>query len=282
MRSASGIANEKVRVDVDVAVDNPIGYFSIVRSVTFNIPEGARPGEYEVFVGFDRTDRAPASALRPDLRRLPADPVISSEERGHADPRPFGDGMGRFCSAGEACSAYPSTTPRAGSPEEQRVSAAVSPEVEHLVFYFSVLVSFLGLAIRWITVGFVPPGTSGRNTLSQRANELNTTGMYSIMRNPLYAGNFIAILGVLICVKVWWLIVIFVPCYWLYIERVVAAEEVYLEEKFGDAYREWVSRVPAFLPRFAHWQPRTGPSHSHSCCGASTTGCWPSGRALLF
>ncbi len=49
------IANEKVRVDVDVAVDNPIGYFSIVRSVTFNIPEGARPGEYEVFVGFDRT-----------------------------------------------------------------------------------------------------------------------------------------------------------------------------------------------------------------------------------
>lgn len=144
-------------------------------------------------------------------------------------------------------------------PEEQRVSAAVSPEVEHLVFYFSVLVSFLGLAIRWITVGFVPPGTSGRNTLSQRANELNTTGMYSIMRNPLYAGNFIAILGVLICVKVWWLIVIFVPCYWLYIERVVAAEEVYLEEKFGDAYRKWVSRVPAFLPRFAHWQPPNRP-----------------------
>lgn len=49
------ITNEKVRVDVDVAVDNPIGYFSMVRSVTFNIPEGTRPGEYEVFVGFDRT-----------------------------------------------------------------------------------------------------------------------------------------------------------------------------------------------------------------------------------
>lgn len=49
------IVNDKARVEVDVAVDNPIGYFSVVRSVTFNIPEGSRPGEYEVFVGFDRT-----------------------------------------------------------------------------------------------------------------------------------------------------------------------------------------------------------------------------------
>jgi hypothetical protein len=48
------VANDKVRIDVDVAIDNPIGYFSIVRSVTFNIPEGTRPGEYEVYVGFDR------------------------------------------------------------------------------------------------------------------------------------------------------------------------------------------------------------------------------------
>jgi hypothetical protein len=49
------IAADKMRVDVDVALDNPIGYFSIVRSVTFNIPEGSRPGEYEVYVGFDRS-----------------------------------------------------------------------------------------------------------------------------------------------------------------------------------------------------------------------------------
>jgi hypothetical protein len=48
------IASEKVRIDVDVALDNPIGYFSIVRSVSFQIPEGSRPGEYEVYVGFDR------------------------------------------------------------------------------------------------------------------------------------------------------------------------------------------------------------------------------------
>jgi len=143
-------------------------------------------------------------------------------------------------------------------PEEERVSARIGHEAEHIVFYLAMLVSFAGLAIRWITIAFVPPGTSGRNTLSQRADQLNTTGIYSIVRNPLYVGNFIAMLGVLICIKVWWVIAIFALCYWLYIERVIAVEEAYLEEKFGDGYRAWTANVPAFLPRFANWVPPAG------------------------
>lgn len=48
------VTGDTVSVDATVAVDNPIGYFSTVRTVTFDIPEGTRPGEYEVFVGFDQ------------------------------------------------------------------------------------------------------------------------------------------------------------------------------------------------------------------------------------
>jgi hypothetical protein len=48
------IASDRMSVEVSVAIDRPIGYFSTVRTVTFNIPEGSRPGEFEVFVGFDR------------------------------------------------------------------------------------------------------------------------------------------------------------------------------------------------------------------------------------
>lgn len=48
------ISNDKASVDVAVSHDKPIGYFSTVRTVTFPIPEGARPGEFEVFVGFDQ------------------------------------------------------------------------------------------------------------------------------------------------------------------------------------------------------------------------------------
>ncbi len=48
------ITSDQVSVAVDVAVDKPIGYFSAVRTVTFNIPEGSRAGEFELFVGFDQ------------------------------------------------------------------------------------------------------------------------------------------------------------------------------------------------------------------------------------
>ena len=48
------VTSDTVSVDATVAIDNPIGYFSTVRTVTFDIPEGTRPGEFEVFVGFDQ------------------------------------------------------------------------------------------------------------------------------------------------------------------------------------------------------------------------------------
>lgn len=48
------LQTERLKVDVQLAVDNPIGYFSAVRTVTIPVAEGTRAGEYEVFVGFDR------------------------------------------------------------------------------------------------------------------------------------------------------------------------------------------------------------------------------------
>jgi hypothetical protein len=48
------LINDKLTVDVNVSVDNPIGYFSAVRTITFDLPEGSRPGDYQVFVAFDR------------------------------------------------------------------------------------------------------------------------------------------------------------------------------------------------------------------------------------
>jgi hypothetical protein len=47
------VTQDRASVEVAVSLDKPIGYFSSVRTVTFNIPEGARPGEFEVFIGFD-------------------------------------------------------------------------------------------------------------------------------------------------------------------------------------------------------------------------------------
>lgn len=53
------IAADKVSVSADVSTQAPIGYFSQVRTVTFSIPPGTRPGEFEVFVGFEQQQLAP-------------------------------------------------------------------------------------------------------------------------------------------------------------------------------------------------------------------------------
>lgn len=47
------------------------------------------------------------------------------------------------------------------------------------------IVCLFGLSIRVFTVGYTPKNTSGRNTRKQVAGELNTTGAYSVVRNPL-------------------------------------------------------------------------------------------------
>jgi len=48
------IKTASMSVDVPVAVEKPIGYFSTVRTVTFDIQPGNRPADYRLFVGFDR------------------------------------------------------------------------------------------------------------------------------------------------------------------------------------------------------------------------------------
>jgi len=48
------IAKDALTVNTDVAVENPIGYFSAVRTITFPVPEGARPGDLVVRVGFHK------------------------------------------------------------------------------------------------------------------------------------------------------------------------------------------------------------------------------------
>ncbi|MCD4650512.1 MAG: isoprenylcysteine carboxylmethyltransferase family protein, partial [Candidatus Cloacimonetes bacterium] len=113
---------------------------------------------------------------------------------------------------------------------------------------FAIAIGVLGLVVRIATVGFVPARTSGRNTMRQVADELNTTGIYSIVRHPLYIGNYLMWLGIILYTQSWWLTLTFTVLYMLYYERIMIAEESYLIEKFGQAYPDWAAVTPAFLP----------------------------------
>lgn len=119
-------------------------------------------------------------------------------------------------------------------------------------FYYQLLcllVGLLGLVIRAYTVGHTPRNTSGRNVERQVAETLNTTGIYSVVRHPLYLGNFFMWLGPAMLTGNPWFILVFCLFYWIYYERIMYAEEQFLRGKFGASYLEWSETVPPFVPR---------------------------------
>ena len=111
------------------------------------------------------------------------------------------------------------------------------------------VLALVGLGLRIAIVGYVPSGTSGRNAVEQRADVLNTSGMYSVVRHPLYFANFIVFIAFILLFKSLLLALFMALAYFLYYERIMLAEEQFLERKYGESYRAWAGKTPAFLPR---------------------------------
>ena len=73
------------------------------------------------------------------------------------------------------------------------------------------------------------------------------TGPYRFMRNPIYLGMFLGLVGLAIAFDSLWLLVALVPFALVIRYGVVAREEAYLDRKFGDVYRRFRSRVRRWL-----------------------------------
>jgi protein-S-isoprenylcysteine O-methyltransferase Ste14 len=129
-----------------------------------------------------------------------------------------------------------------------------SEQMDELWETFCLCVSFFGLAIRIITIGYTPRGTSGRNTKEQIAESLNTKGIYSVVRHPLYLGNFFIWLGIVLFAHQWMLTLVCILSFWLYYERIMFAEEAYLRNKFGKVFENWAEVTPAFIPDLKKWE----------------------------
>jgi protein-S-isoprenylcysteine O-methyltransferase Ste14 len=126
---------------------------------------------------------------------------------------------------------------------------------------------FLGLAVRAWALGYVPLGTSGRGTKELRAETLNTRGLYSVVRHPLYLGNFFLWMGVVVLSGRPMAMVVTILAFWLYYERIMMAEERYLYEQFGTVFGRWASHTPPFVPRLARWEPSDLPFSFRFCLG---------------
>ena len=135
------------------------------------------------------------------------------------------------------------------------------PDQRTIYRFICLFISLVGLVIRVYTVGHTPKNTSGRNTEGQLADVLNTSGIYSVVRHPLYLGNFFMWLGVALLAEDVWFAGFFVFLYWVYYERIMFAEEQFLRKKFGSGYIDWANITPAFIPSFRNF---TRPEFSFS------------------
>jgi protein-S-isoprenylcysteine O-methyltransferase Ste14 len=124
----------------------------------------------------------------------------------------------------------------------------------HLYEISCFYVALLGMLIRALTVGYVSIGTSGRNCHEQEAFELNTTGMYSIVRNPLYIGNFFIFLGIVMLVQDLKLILLSCLLYWLFYDLIILTEEDFLLNKFKDQYVKYANEVNCLIPSFKNYK----------------------------
>jgi len=117
------------------------------------------------------------------------------------------------------------------------------------------LVSFAGLAVRIWAIGHTPKGTSGRNTREgQVAEKLNTEGVYSLVRHPLYLGNFLMWLGIILYTGNISLLIATVAFFWIYYERIMFAEEAFIRRKFEDEFSLWAANTPPFLPKISGYK----------------------------
>lgn len=88
--------------------------------------------------------------------------------------------------------------------------------------------------------------------------ELAQLGPYSIVRNPLYIGNFLGAIGFGFAVEMPYLAVVIAVVFALLYPSVVAREEARLAELFGEHYRQYCARVPRWLPDFSRYrEPET-------------------------
>lgn len=120
------------------------------------------------------------------------------------------------------------------------------------------LLAALGLSLRLYAVGHAPRGTSGRHR-KQHAAQLNTFGIYSIMRHPLYVGNVMVWVGVSLTSG--WLpgaVASAVAGVFMF-ALIVRHEDDFLRRRFEGEFEEWGSVTPAFVPRFTLWRPARRP-----------------------
>lgn len=115
--------------------------------------------------------------------------------------------------------------------------------------------SALGPGLAFVALG-IGIAIWGRRTMQAAGTNINPSlpataivksGPFRYSRNPLYLALTLLYLGLTLAFNTWWGIVMLVPLLIVMHRGVVLREERYLDQKFGETYRQYRSNVRRYL-----------------------------------
>lgn len=101
----------------------------------------------------------------------------------------------------------------------------------------------------WVSQAFVRFG-KGTPAPFDPPKEFVAIGLYRLVRNPMYLGAVMVILGEAVLFGSWKLLAYAAAVLTFLHFFVVLYEEPSLSRRFGESYRQYVLTVPRWLPRF--------------------------------
>jgi protein-S-isoprenylcysteine O-methyltransferase Ste14 len=80
--------------------------------------------------------------------------------------------------------------------------------------------------------------------------KLTLTGPYMYVRNPIYIGNTLILLGVTVLAELIWFVPIMLAACAITYHKTVLYEESHLSQKYGQGYLDFLRQVPRWMPQF--------------------------------
>ena len=120
--------------------------------------------------------------------------------------------------------------------------------------FYGLFLLIIGQSIRMYSVSYAGGVT---RTMNVGAPELCTSGPYSRTRNPLYVGNMLIYLGVVLIAGGEYLSTLFliVIIYFVFqYSMIISLEEEKLNKLFGNRYEDFCNNVPRIFPRLKPWK----------------------------
>jgi len=131
----------------------------------------------------------------------------------------------------------------------------------------------IGLLLLWVCAWFAEPAGEARviagfviATPGQvwriyaagviyKNKRLATTGAYSLVRHPLYFGNFLILAGFTLASAHWAVVLAVLFFLLFYYPAAIRYEDHKLQGLFGEEWQAWGTRTPAMFPTRLQWRP---------------------------